>query len=215
MAPLIKGLSVERIWKELSTLLLAPDPTPSFRLMESHSILPHLLPEAVRVDLLALLVRVEEAVGKTPNYLRRLAIIVELDKSGAHALASRLKFSTKDRERFSTLCAPPTLPDAQANLKKNRATLYHLGRELFTELTLIRATQFPEQDWFELTALPQKTAVPEFSLSGQDVVEMGVPAGRQIGSLLGQVESWWVAGDFGADRDACLEYLRSIVGPRP
>ena len=214
MAPLIKKLSVERIWKELSTLLLAPDPTSSFSLMATHSILPHLLPEAVRVDLLALLVRVEVAAGKSPNYLRRLAAIVDLDRNGADKLAMRFKFSAKDRRRFNDLCAPPALPDAQASLKKSRITLYHLGQELFTELALIKATQVPEKDWFQLTTLLTETDLPQFSLVGQDVIDLGVPEGQKIGDLLRQVESWWVEGDFTADRDECLEYLRSLVVTR-
>jgi len=71
MAPLIKNLSVERVWKELSTLLLAPDPTLTLSLMATHGILPHLLPEAVRIDLLGPLVRVEVESETSPHYLRR------------------------------------------------------------------------------------------------------------------------------------------------
>ena len=213
-ASLINNLSVERICKELSTLLLAPDPTSSFSLMATHGILSHLLPEAVRVDLLAQLVRVEVAAGKSPNYLRRLATIVDLDKNGADKLARRLKFSAKDRRIFCALCAPAVLPDAQANLKESRVTLYHLGQELFAELALIKATRVTEQEWLKLTALPKEIDLPEFSLVGQDVVDLGVPEGQKIGDLLRQVESWWVAGDFTADRDECLEYLRSLVVTR-
>jgi poly(A) polymerase len=214
MAPLIKNLSVERLWKELSTLLLAPDPTCSLSLMEAHSILPHLLPEAVRVDLLALLVRAEIAAGKSPNYLRRLATIVDLDRNGADKLARRFKFSAKDRRRISDLCSPLALPDAQANSKKNRITLYQLGQELFTELALIKATQVSEKDRLILAKLTTEIDLPQFSLVGQDIVDLGVPEGHKIGELLRQVESWWVAGDFTADRNKCLEFLRSLVVTR-
>ena len=214
MAPLIQNLSVERLWKELSTILLAPDPSSSFSLMATHSILPHLLPEAVRVDLLARLVRIEVSTKKSPNYLRRLATIVDLDKNGADKLSRRLKFSAKERRRFSNLCAPAFLPDAQANLKENRVMLYHLGKELFAELALIKATRVPEQEWLKLIALPTEIYLPEFSLIGQDVLDTGVPEGERIGELLGLVESWWLAGDFTADRAECLEYLRSLTVTR-
>ena len=106
------------------------------------------------------------------------------------------------------------MPDAQANLKENRVTLYHLGQELFTELALIKATRVPDQEWLQLIALPTEIYLPEFSLIGQDALDMGVPEGQKIGELLGQVESWWVAGDFAADRDECLEYLRSLTVTR-
>ena len=48
MAPQLNQLSVERVWKELSRLLLAPDPTQAFSLMSSYGILAHILPEANR-----------------------------------------------------------------------------------------------------------------------------------------------------------------------
>ena len=68
-----------------------------------------------------------------------------------------------------------------------------------------------EQEWLQLIALPTEIYLPEFSLIGQDVLDMGVPEGQRIGEFLGLVESWWVAGDFTADRDECLEYLRSLT----
>jgi poly(A) polymerase len=49
---------------------------------------------------------------------------------------------------------------------------------------------------------------PELPVRGRDISALGVPAGPEIGRLLKDVEAWWIAGDFAADRAACLEKAR-------
>jgi poly(A) polymerase len=43
------------------------------------------------------------------------------------------------------------------------------------------------------------------------VTALGIPAGEQVGRLLTAVRDWWEAGDFAADRAACLTYLKALV----
>jgi poly(A) polymerase len=214
MAPQIEALSVERVWKEMSRLLLAPDPATTLYLMATNGVLSYLLPEVVHSDRLPALIKSEVATDTAPDYLRRLATIVELDKDGARAVAARLKFSKADRDQFSRLCDPVVRPDPGVDPKQNRVALYRLGPELFDELILIGAARDPDQDWLSLLPLPHTSPVPLFCITGQDVVDFGVPSGNEIGELLEQVENWWVAGNFEADRESCLKHLQSLVTAR-
>ena len=214
MAPQIETLSVERVWKEMSRLLMAPDPAPTFDLMATNGVLSNLLPEVVHSDRLPALIKAEIATDTAPGYLRRLATVVELEKDGARALAARLKFSNADRDQFCRLCDPVVHPDPGVDTKQNRVALYRLGPDLFSELVLIKAAQDPDQDWLSLFPFPQTSSVPLFFITGQDVVDLGVPTGNEIGGLLGQVEDWWIAGDFAADRESCLKHLESVVTAR-
>ena len=50
---------------------------------------------------------------------------------------------------------------------------------------------------------------PVFPLDGRDVTTLGIPTGERVGQLLAAVRDWWEAGDFTADRAACLAYLRA------
>jgi poly(A) polymerase len=129
-------------------------------------------------------------------------------------LAARLKFSNADRDQFCRLCDPVVRPDPGVDPKQNRVALYRLGPELFSELVLIEAAQDPDQDWLSLFPFPQTSTVPLFFITGQDVVDLGVPPGNEIGGLLEQVENWWIAGDFAADRESCLKHLVSLVTAR-
>ena len=52
---------------------------------------------------------------------------------------------------------------------------------------------------------------PQFPLRGRDVTGLGIAAGKQVGTLLAAVEHWWEAGDYRADRAACLQYLAELL----
>jgi poly(A) polymerase len=55
------------------------------------------------------------------------------------------------------------------------------------------------------------TVAPRFPLRGGDLVALGVPPGPRVGAVLAAVEDWWIAGDFTADRDACLAKARELI----
>ena len=54
---------------------------------------------------------------------------------------------------------------------------------------------------------------PEFPLRGRDVTKLGIPPGPDVGRLLAAVEEWWEAGDYRADRRACLARLKALAHP--
>ena len=60
----------------------------------------------------------------------------------------------------------------------------------------------------ELLDLARAWTSPVFPLAGRDVTALGIPPGERVGRLLAAVRDWWEAGDFKADRAACLAYLR-------
>jgi len=41
-----------------------------------------------------------------------------------------------------------------------------------------------------------------------------MPPGPEVGRILTELEAWWEAGDFRADRQACLYQLDTILGRR-
>jgi hypothetical protein len=43
------------------------------------------------------------------------------------------------------------------------------------------------------------------------VTALGIPPGPRIGQLLAELRGWWEAGDFTADRAACLKRLQETA----
>ena len=52
---------------------------------------------------------------------------------------------------------------------------------------------------------------PELPIGGDDALALGLKPGPKVGALIEAVERWWIAGDFSADRDACLAELKRLA----
>ena len=217
MAPDIANLSAERIWSELKQLLRAPAPADVLTLMADWHVLVHALPEAGSREPLTNLVEIETKSATAPDPVRRLSILLERDDAGAKALADRLRLSNAETERLQALVNPPVRPSTDRTDAQNRVALYRLGKDIFADLVLLGwAAAAPADDaiWQDLTGLPDRSPVPAFPVGGKDVLALGIPAGKEVGKLLSEVERWWIDNDFQPDRAACLERLKTAASSR-
>ena len=224
LAPELPKLSGERVSAEILGLLDAPDPVATFKLMREEGILAHVLPEARAFERLyaaTQLERAEDVPGLTPDALRRLAAVLEVDAPGAEAVAARLRLSNVRKERLVAMAAPPEAVGPGADLRAVRGALYRLGPDLFRDLALIEWARMKAADRDLPAAVTQgfrkqleaadKWRPLALPVRGKDAVALGVAPGPEVGGLLVQVEAWWIAGDFRAGRKECLEKLRSLA----
>ena len=70
-------------------------------------------------------------------------------------------------------------------------------------------------DWRAALAMARRWTPPELPVSGADALKLGLKPGPQVGALIEAVERWWIAGDFAADRAACLAELERLDQTRP
>jgi poly(A) polymerase len=192
----LSSLSAERIAKELLRLLAAPAPADALEAMAEAGALDHWLPEYAGAARLKALIARED----TPDPLRRLAAIVS---PPATAVAKRLKLSTQQSLRLQLMLEPAEPGD----LENRRAALYRLGTSLFIDRVLLEGPD----DWRAALALARNWTPPELPISGADALALGLKPGPQVGALLEAVERWWIAGDFSADRTACLAELKRLA----
>ena len=132
--------------------------------------------------------------------IRRLAAIVS---PPATAVAKRLKLSTQESLRLQ-LMLEPDVPGADESL---HAALYRHGTSLFIDRLLLEAPA----DWRAALAEAHRWTPPSLPVSGADALALGLKPGPQVGALLEAVERWWIAGDFSADRAACLAELKRLA----
>jgi poly(A) polymerase len=199
-------LSAERVAQELAKLLETPDPIAVLRMMQEDGVLAVVLPEARRLKRLQRLIEIEPAVDP----LLRLAALIEVDGEGATALAARLRFSNAWRDRLRGLSRPWPV-DPRGDVREQRRALYRLGVERYRDVAWLMAAEgeVSRSQLTQLLDLAGSWTPPVFPLDGRDVTALGIPTGEQVGQLLAAVRDWWEAGDFTADRAACLAYLRA------
>jgi len=207
-AHLLPSLSAERIVEELIKLLETPDPLPVLHMMQEDGVLAIILLEAQRLDRLRQMIAIEPEADP----LRRLAALIEVDTAGAIAVAERLRFSNAWRDRLRGL-APPWAVDPRANGRAQRQALYRLGAGRYSDIALLLAAEgaMSGERLTELLALARNWIPPVFPLTGHDVTRLGIRPGEKVGKLLDAVHDWWEAGDYSADRAACLARLKELV----
>jgi poly(A) polymerase len=207
MAPLLPTLSGERIAAETLKLLAAPDPAGVLALMRDCAVLPHFLPEASNLDRLAKLVALETKLGRPPDPPRRLAAVLSGGIVSARAIAGRLRLSNALRDRIVAALGEP-VPSPKLERAQLRALRYRLSAEAFADRCLIAwaEDEGAESKWREILALAGWQP-PVFPIRAQDALDRGAKSGPALGLLMAEMEKWWVAGNFAADRAASLAEL--------
>ncbi|GGD48469.1 CCA tRNA nucleotidyltransferase [Erythrobacter arachoides] len=183
LAPMLKGLSRERVGWELQNLLSLADPVETVRRMAGNGVLAVVLPETGEreIDAFAALVKAEADAALPPSSIRRLAALLPADPRVAETVAARLRLSTASRRRLVTAARRDDAPgDA-------RALAFRLGREeAYDRLLLTDSDTAPLNGW----------DIPQFPLKGGAVVERGVGAGPAVARILNMVQDRWIAEGF-------------------
>ncbi|MGH6932785.1 MAG: CCA tRNA nucleotidyltransferase [Dongiaceae bacterium] len=223
LAHLLPTLSGERVAGETLKLLRAADPAGIVELMRDDGVLRHYLPEATNTARLRALVAIEgsaprELVGRV-DPIRRLAALLDGKAENAEAVARRLRFSNVERERLTGLADGAAVTPDLSQPARHRL-VYRLGGGRFRDRALVgwaaavnggKPERHAGDAWLDLLGSAGWEA-PPFPLKGRDAVRLGVAPGPDVGRLVEQVEEWWIAGDFQADRAACIEKLKELAG---
>lgn len=220
----LTSLSAERVWAELKKILAAPQVTRSLLWMRQTGVYQIVLPESGDMDGFARFMRLEEAIGVHADPLLRLMALLPpraLDR--VQDLAKRLKLSGAERERLVTAMTADAALDTLAldEPKSLRAALYDHGGRALRDVLVLQASRAldadPERrlpDGFadrvaRLWNLSETWTKPDLPVSGNDLLERGIPAGPQLGAALKVMEGAWVASDFTMTRDELLAVLKS------
>jgi len=184
LAPMLKGLSRERVAMELLTLLALPEPAETLARMHQRKVLQEVLPETTKAGIAALakLVEAEAAARIAPDPVRRLAALLPPSPEVAATVAARLRLSKAQRGRLAI--AAERLGEDAAN---PRALAWREGKESAIDRLLLQGASIATlADW----------EVPELPLKGGEIVARGVSAGPKVAKILREVELRWVAEGF-------------------
>ncbi len=221
----LQTLSSERIRDELLKILLVADPAGICAQMRGEQVLDQILPEAGEISILRFINWLETRainVDKVePDAIRHLAALLDTDRAGANRVADNLKLSNVQRERLAALCAPGEKVTADMGDASEKRAIRRLGGGRVRDLALlawarelIGVTRLPRQRTEAFIRLLERCAVwipPDFPISGNDVLALGLRPGPMVGTILGRVEAWWENTGYEANRQDCLDRLMRVV----
>jgi poly(A) polymerase len=219
----LRNISGERIWAELSRLLVAATPMETLKILSENGVSEALFPglDVARFHPkhVASMASVERYQEQKPDALRRLAIwMKDAFEAGGFditkmisTVSSSLAHSRSERRRLDNMLRPQFSPGGDISRLENRKILYYLGDEIrYLDLVIFREalSAAQTQDWRSAAKVPITDPAPNLPIDGKDLMEMGLKQSPEIGKILGSVEREWVEGGFLATREILLNRLR-------
>ena len=210
-------LSGERIRAELLRLLTASAAIPAVRVMAEHGLLQDLIGAEPDVDALSRLAEIEQALGRAPDAILRLAALAVREPDDAARLKDRLRLSGAEHDRLAratpyALALNPQVPDEAV-----KPLLYRIRADAFRDATLLAWAHSSDATdsarWRRRLELPDRWPPPALPFRGADLITLGVPPGPEVGRTLAEFEAWWMGEGFPADRDRLEAKLREIAAP--
>ncbi len=206
-------LSAERLRQEMLKFLSAPECVGALRAFADTGVLIDLV-GVPAVGCLERLVALEKAHARAPFPVLRLAALAVRIEEDAERLTARLRLSRAesrflaDMGRWGRRLAGDTSQHghrlAQEALGQDYAHAHLFGWALSRD----EATD-PRRH--ELADLATRDPVPVFPLKGEDMLSLGIAAGKAIGDGLATARALWIASDFRLGREALLAHMTTDI----
>ena len=208
-------LSAERIRQELLKLLAAKGALPIVEIMAQTGVLSHVVPTRISVVRLTRMAAIEDALGRTPDAVLRLAALGVHGPNDAAELRHALKLTNLETDRLSAMAGDRAALNPQAPENDHKRLLYQLGAVAYLDAALFdwSNSKSPPSDaaWNAAVRLPERWTAPRFPLTGAQLLAKGLGAGPQIGEVLEAMEDWWVAQGFPEDETVVCAQLDSLL----
>jgi poly(A) polymerase len=155
-----------------------------------------------------------------PDEVVALALLIRAKSDSASQvakLANHWKLSNKQVETLLRLSVAHTI-DADADEAQQKKLLRQIGAENYRKLVLIswvehlahyqENTQLLAAAYRAMLALPDHWHVPEFPVTGEDIMALGIEAGPKVGEYLASLKDYWEADHYQPDKETLLQHLQ-------
>jgi len=209
LAALIDSLSGERVAQEMLKLLVADAASEVVGLMQRHSVWEHIVPAIVKTETLAQLPQTIRKTQHTPDALIALALLLRSVSGGTAALINtiitRWKLSKAQGRRLELLCHDKWQAAEDKEWKKQ---IRAWGKELFIDRAVIAVCEGAEEAAaLAAVKLAREWNIPEFPVTGDDLIALGVKPGKELGAKLKTLETAWEEGGYVATAKELLARL--------
>lgn len=189
-------LSKERITQEFFKIMAVDAPMDVLDLMFQNNVLKRFLYSEYDPGFLKNFCEFQLRYG-LGQLASRLFVLAGLEMKNIKKLEQFLFFPRvfrKDIEAMSEILALPDLSDDHAV----KVAVYKYGRMPTAQALMIELVQDRVMNGYAPKALKiiQKWDVPDFPVSGNDLMKRGIEQGPELGRKLAELEEEWIAGGF-------------------
>lgn len=200
----LKTLSAERIWSELRKILIGPKVEAVLRLMEELGVLSVIFPLGYDLSFFSQLMACKPPVE---DLLRFFAIA----KGKPSQLAHQFRLSKNQEKYLQSLAKFEKHLSSQDDDRVLKQLLANYPLNILISkswLCQARILASPSKEWDQWRKRLVNMELPIFPIKGQDIVDMQLAQGPEIGCLFQKAREWWVKDGCNASRAECLAWLK-------
>jgi poly(A) polymerase len=195
----LANLSSERIRVEILKLMVADGAVVAVDAMADGGLLLPIFGGIAYTGPFAGLISIEQALGLTPDPIRRLGALAVAVTEDARRVASRLRLSNAETKALDSMghrwWRLAGMDEARAKRR-----LYRLGEDRYRDRLILAWARSGEgsdaASWRKLAGLPARWTAPKFPLKAADFLGRGLTQGPELGQALALAEDAWLAADF-------------------
>lgn len=209
----LQELSMERIRDELLKILVTPKVAETITIMADNEILSYILPRPDVKNIQALRFLSEKLntnlIEKNP--IVRLFILFTPDETFANSIASRMKFSKKQKLDFVDLAKISASLEDFSDKNALMKMIYLHGKNFACDKLIIEQSlqQKILPDWVEILESIKNADVPVLPVRGQDIIALGIEGNLNIGKTLDVLEKLWIDSNFTLSKQDLLNNVKS------
>ncbi len=211
----LNQLSPERISMEMKKILVGSFAAEIIEKMVEIGLFQILTGGDVRLPQFQKLMQLSKSLKFEINPTVMIYTLVISDSEDIDRVVEKMNFLNSERKRMHSIyefTKVSILNLADLELTK---LLYKYGRQTSFEGVLIQFIngQLPVQE-SKLNLILRKLSeieIPEFEISGKDLIAMGVKPGKQMGELLKRGESAWINSGFKLSKNELLQLIGNLT----
>lgn len=193
----IPDLSKERITQEMFKILSVDCPAEILKIMFDNNVLKGILGNLNQLDVLAQLCEFQNRYGLA-FLSSRLFALADFSRENITAMETLLlipKVFKKDIQAIDKILQLPDLNNDHAV----KIAVYKHGRVPTAQALMIELTLDRVMNGFAPQAIDiiQNWDIPNFPISGEDLIHEGIPQGPKLGEELARREEVWIENGFG------------------
>lgn len=202
----ISTLSAERIQSEMFKLLKAKNPAQVINIMQENGINNYLFENNINIKVLEKIQTVSDEVC-----LRLAALMKGFSINDVRSQVKKWKLSNKNKNYLLSILFPKKDVDLMGNAASQHKIIRLLGKELYKDIVLLECSVEKIEDAIKdkLISESEVWQIPIFPVNGDDIKNLGITQGKQIGDLLFKAENWWEDKNYKPQKTEILDYILS------
>ena len=203
----INNLSKERIRDEFFKLLLCPNLVSTLKIMQQCNVLQKIIPFEVKPDIM-----LSDILSET-NPLTKLAALLRTNKNDLSLDKVKISLCLSNHDqKVLTLLLNNNLELPISTIEQQKY-INKFGKEIYCSLIRIKHAELNlnYQDLAQYIEYADKFIVPQFPISGKDLLNIGYQQGKNLGTTLKIIKDLWENSSYQLTKLQLLNLAKKLL----